>query len=472
MQREVDLHASGPHDERAGKCPFVRNFTGARLERDHAFARATAIASRWLPVDERAPTSLCAASSGRDAGQRTDHGDSASRDLRAPADRGGDGASGDDRDRPWVTPSTTAQTDTHWTRILHYDVLASESDSATQAADAATQRAPERSPRDFATGHGGEDGASRRRGERVTLFAADGYRIVATRFAAMAPARAHLVVAGGIGVPQRYYSRFAEFAASVGYSTMTLDYRGVGLSAPASLKDFRMEYLDWGRLDLAAAVDAMSGGGVPLFVVGHSFGGHGFGLLPNCDRVSAFYTFGTGAGWHGWMPLAERFKVLFMWNVMGPLLTRWKGYLSWSVLGMGEDLPLDFYRRWKHWCRYPNYFFGDPAMRHLAREFDRVRAPLMAANSIDDRWAPPQSRDAFMAGYRNAARQHLDIDPAQFGLRAIGHMGYFRPEAMPLWKSALAWFDAHRNGESSVAYSDVPCSPRPRGVASTPLASG
>jgi predicted alpha/beta hydrolase len=83
-------------------------------------------------------------------------------------------------------------------------------------------------------------------------------------------------------------------------------------------------------------------------------------------------------------------------------------------------------------------------MRHVVRRFHQILAPLMAANSIDDCWSPPRSRDAFMAGYRNAARHTLDIDPTDIGLRAIGHMGYFRPEAQPLWESALAWLDTRR----------------------------
>jgi predicted alpha/beta hydrolase len=302
---------------------------------------------------------------------------------------------------------------------------------------------------------------SRRDARRLTLAAADGYPITAIRYAAAGPTRAHVIVAGAIGVPQRFYRRFAEFAASRGFSTLTLDYRGVGLSAPASLKGFRMNYFDWGRLDLAAAVAAMSRPDAPLYLVGHSFGGHAFGVLPNHERVSGFYTFGTGADWHGWMPPLERIRVLALWHVLGPLLVRWKGYLSWSRLGMGEDLPLDIYHRWKRWCRYPNYFFGDPAVRYVVRSFDRIRAPLMAANAIDDRWAPPKSRDAFIAGYRNAARQTLDIDPSRIGLRAIGHMGYFKPGAAPLWESALAWLESRRGARSAAApASAVKCLPR------------
>jgi predicted alpha/beta hydrolase len=310
--------------------------------------------------------------------------------------------------------------ETHWTRSLYYDFFNPDTS--------------ERLPREP---------------ERVALAAADGYPLTGTCYAATGPTRAHLVVAGAVGVPQRFYRRFAEFAASVGYSTMTLDYRGVGLSAPSTLDGFRMDYFDWGRLDLAAAVAAMASRRVPLYLIGHSFGGHMFGVLPNQEEVSAFYTFGTGAGWHGWMEPLERIRVLAMWHLLGPLLTKWKGYLSWSLLGMGEDVPLDFYHRWKHWCRYPNYFFGDPSMRHLVRSFDQVRAPMMAANSIDDRWAPPKSRDAFMAGYRNAARQALDIDPSRMGLRAIGHMGYFKPHAIPLWESALAWLETLRSGPNT-----------------------
>jgi Serine aminopeptidase, S33 len=121
---------------------------------------------------------------------------------------------------------------------------------------------------------------SRREAERVALSAADGYPITGMRYANAGPTRAHLIVAGATGVPQRFYRRFAEFAAAAGYSTMTLDYRGVGLSAPTTLKGFRMDYFDWGRLDLAAAVDAMSSPDVPLYIVAHSYGGHAFSVLP------------------------------------------------------------------------------------------------------------------------------------------------------------------------------------------------
>jgi predicted alpha/beta hydrolase len=277
--------------------------------------------------------------------------------------------------------------------------------------------------------------------QTVTLTAADGYALQALRYPAQGISKGHLIVAGATGVPQGFYRRFAEHASARGFDVLTMDYRGIGKSKPATLKGFRMNYLDWATLDLAAAVDAITDTTLPLFMVGHSFGGHAFGLLPNHARVAGFYTFGTGAGWHGWMPPLERIRVLFMWRVLGPLITRWKGYLAWSRLGMGEDLPLNVYRQWRQWCRFPRYFFDDPGMQHVQPQFDSVRTPMVALNALDDLWAPPSSRDAFMQGYRNAGWKGVDLDPRQLGPEGIGHMGYFRPAAQPLWQTTLDWFE-------------------------------
>ncbi len=274
----------------------------------------------------------------------------------------------------------------------------------------------------------------------ITLHAADGYQLVATLYAATAP-RAQLIVAGATGVPQGFYRRFAEHARTRGFTVLTLDYRGIGQSRPSSLRGFAMHYLDWARLDLAAAVDYLSGSDLPLYMVGHSFGGHAFGLLPNHQRVARFFTFATGAGWHGWMPPLERLRVQLMWRLVLPLLTRWKGYSPWKMLGLGEDLPQGVFWQWRQWCRYPRYFFDDPAMAGIDAPYAQVTTPMVAANALDDLWALPCSRDAFVQAYCNAPLQRVDIDPRPLGGR-IGHMGYFRPQASPLWDMVLDWFCA------------------------------
>lgn len=47
-----------------------------------------------------------------------------------------------------------------------------------------------------------------------------------------------------------------------------------------------MDLLDWGKRDLAAAINFMSRDDVPAFVIGHSYDGHALGLLSNHSTVS------------------------------------------------------------------------------------------------------------------------------------------------------------------------------------------
>ena len=270
------------------------------------------------------------------------------------------------------------------------------------------------------------------------VTAADGYRLGVRRYSAPDP-RARIVMAGATGVPQGFYRRFATHAANAGFDVVTFDYRGIGDSAPATLRGFRMDYRDWGRLDLAAIVEDTADDHLSTHLVAHSFGGQALGLLPDPSLLQSMHTFGTGTGWSGYMPRLERIRVRLLWDLAGPVITRSAGYLAWSRLGLGEDLPLDVYQQWKRWCRYPHHFFEDPDISsEMIALFERVDVPIVAINSTDDRWIPPGSRDAFMSFYVNAKVTTRDLRPSALGVSSLGHMGYFREEAKPLWNDVLA----------------------------------
>jgi predicted alpha/beta hydrolase len=276
---------------------------------------------------------------------------------------------------------------------------------------------------------------------RFTVHALDGYPLATRRWSVPDP-RAVLVVAGATGVPQGFYRAFAERAAVRGYDVVTFDYRGIGESAPATLRGFRMDYRDWGRLDLAGVLEDTADDDLPIHLVSHSYGGQALGLLPDPSMVRSMHAYGSGSGWHGWMPKAERGRVAFLWNVLGPLVVRTYGYLAWSRFGMGEDLPVDVYHQWKHWCRFPAYWFDDPEVAEEMRDlYARIEVPITAVNSVDDPWITPAARDAFFTGYSRAPLTPRDLHPADIGRSSIGHMGYFRRGSERLWDELLGTLD-------------------------------
>jgi predicted alpha/beta hydrolase len=275
----------------------------------------------------------------------------------------------------------------------------------------------------------------------LSLTTADGCALAASHFAA--PGDQFIVMAAATAVPRWFYTRFAEFAQSRGIHVITTDYRGIGESRRMPLKGFEMEYADWSRYDLAAAVDYAAQRG-KVWLVGHSLGGHAIGQLPRPNILQAAYLCGAGAGWHGWMPRPERYRAWLMWNLVGPITTRLYGYHPMSKFGMGEDLPMGVYRDWKRWCAHPHYFFDDPLAQAITDKFADVHIPIAASVSTDDLWAPPASRDAFFKGYRNAPVVPIDHTPQSLGVAQVGHMGYFRSQVgAKLWPQILQWLGQH-----------------------------
>jgi predicted alpha/beta hydrolase len=279
--------------------------------------------------------------------------------------------------------------------------------------------------------------------DTTVLTSTDQTPLGAMRYQPTRPNGDVILVAGATAVPQGFYRRFAEFAADRGNTVCTFDYRGVGLSAPKSLRGYHADYLDWGQKDLQAAINWASAERAEtgrLYMVGHSFAGHGFGMVTNHQQVHAAAIFGTGAGYAGYMPVPERYRVWLLWHVLGPILTRIYGCLPFKLLGMGENLPMGVYRQWRHWCSMPHYFFDDPKAQAITAGFADVRTPMLLVNAVDDLWAPPISRDAFVKGYPRVSKNCWNVQANETDLQSIGHMGYFRPGAAALWRKTLDWF--------------------------------
>jgi predicted alpha/beta hydrolase len=291
----------------------------------------------------------------------------------------------------------------------------------------------------------------------ITLTADDGYRLAATIF----PTHGSdwIVVGSATAVPRRFYRRFARYAQARGVNVITTDYRGIGGSRPpGGLRGFMPDYVDWSRQDLAAAVAYASDRG-PSYLVGHSLAGHAIGLLPDPYRLRAAWVAAGGAGWHGYMPSREQRKVWLLWNVIGPVATRLLGYQPMKAFGIGEDIPVSVYRRWKQWCRFPHYFFDDPdpVSRDLVAGFAGVGIPIAAVNATDDWWALPASRDAFFKGYTGATVEAVTVTPAELGVREVGHMGYFREHVgRALWPRTMDWLQMHGLRTTPVTASTMP----------------
>lgn len=274
--------------------------------------------------------------------------------------------------------------------------------------------------------------------ETVAFEASDGFPLKGRLFSGSGDGPV-VLVASATAVPQGYYVKFASFlVCDFGFgASLTFDYRGMGTSAAPPGWKARLNYRDWGLLDLPAAVGFLDRvfPRHPMVGIGHSYGGQGFGISGTSERFARFCLVASQLAY--WRLMDEPYKIFFSMNAVGVPLSLVLGKVPGWV-GIGEEMPGSVYRDWARWCRSRNYMFDDRSVDARVR-YRTVATPLLLVGLEDDPWATRRASAALLERYENAPRRERWFSPQEAGGR-IGHIGFFRSRFRErLWPEVAGW---------------------------------
>jgi predicted alpha/beta hydrolase len=289
-------------------------------------------------------------------------------------------------------------------------------------------------------------------GRPIAFSAEDGEALQGVLYESGSTPAGSVLVAGGLGIPQRFYAPFASWLATRGCRVLTFDPRGVGASRRTehrkSLRGLDADMLTWARQDFAAAVKILgdSAGDRRIALVGHSLGMHHAAMTDAATqgRISVAVSVAAGSGyWRDWATPSRR-KACWMLYLASPLLTPLFGYFPGKALRMVGDLPGPAMRQWTAWCRHPEFAWGAEPDRVLA-SLKTAAFHIEAYSFTDDEAMTQNCTHKLLAALPNAASALHVLAPGDVGMRAIGHVGAFRREAATaLWPRFAASLGAAR----------------------------
>jgi predicted alpha/beta hydrolase len=253
--------------------------------------------------------------------------------------------------------------------------------------------------------------------------------------------RAAIIVPCAMGVAQNFYARFAEWLASQGYLVATFDYRGIGLSAPKSLRGYRVSIFDWATQDCAAVIEFVKQRlpSAPLYWIGHSLGGQLLGLIPNRDRIDRVMTVATGSGYWRENAWKTRRFVWWLWYVAAPLAVSIAGYFPGKRLRKVGDLPAGVMSQWRRWCLSREYVVSAEG-EQVRAAYASVRTPMLSLSFTDDEMMSARGIRSLHGLYTGAPIEYRRIAPSDIGAPHIGHFGFFRPQfERTLWPLVPQW---------------------------------
>ncbi len=253
--------------------------------------------------------------------------------------------------------------------------------------------------------------------------------------------RAIAVLNGAVGVPQRFYQAFASWlAAEQGIACLTYDYNDFGASSgDRPMARSRATLTDWGLLDQPAAMAKARATvpDVPVWIIGHSFGGAMLAFNGQAAGAARVITLGAGLVHLSDHPWPYRAVAAAFWYGHAPVLTRAFGYLPGRLTGFGADLPAGVYWQWRRWCTQRAFSMVDVG-RHLPMpDAGALRAPMKVIAVADDALVPPQAVWRLMAMAPEAIKTQRVLRPADFGLANIGHLGALARQNSMVWPAIM-----------------------------------
>lgn len=281
--------------------------------------------------------------------------------------------------------------------------------------------------------------------KRVQFPARDGYMLDASLVIADGHVKGCVQINSATGARKEIYSHFAKHLAANGYHTLIFDYRGIGGSRPASLRGFNALTQEWGRYDMAGALDWLQTQYPSLrkFVVGHSAGGQQLGLMDNHKLISAAFLVSCSTGYWNWLASPYKYFTLGVWYVLAPVFVNTIGYLPASWFRLGEDLPKGIAWEWRSWCLREDYFgsfLGKSISQHF---FHEVAFPIHFIFPEDDNIATDRTVSSLQQFYKASPTTVEKLLLNEVNLKRIGHFGFFsRASKEKLWDKTLKYFES------------------------------
>ncbi|REL30863.1 alpha/beta hydrolase family protein [Thalassotalea euphylliae] len=278
-----------------------------------------------------------------------------------------------------------------------------------------------------------------------TIVCSDHITLAATLFRPSNELKGAVLIGPATGIKRQFYASFASYLCDNGYGVLTFENLGIGESNQGLLTDNTVTLQSWGEKDLTAAFEHLKAQfpDAKYHLVGHSAGGQLIGLMPNAHQLSSVFNFACSSGCLANMSLINKFKAHFFMNFFIPLNNLLFGHTKSQLVGMGEPLPKQVARQWRHWCNGSGYVkmaFGRTVHQHW---YDELAMPSMWVNAVDDYIAINENVADMISVFSQMPAQTLTLDPKDHDLSEIGHMKFFSRQSQKLWPLATDWLSKH-----------------------------
>jgi len=267
----------------------------------------------------------------------------------------------------------------------------------------------------------------------------DGFLLQALLFEPKTPNSKLVLINSATGVPQQLYSSFAEYLCDNGYSVVTYDYRGIGLSKPRHLRGFEASMKTWGTVDYKAITDFIMKRypKEKKYCLGHSVGALILGMNEQSLDFDGFVFVATQNAFIGNLDTTIQVKGYLGFGIVQPLLTFILGYFPAQYFGLGKALPAGCANDWRKLILHRKSING--LLEKTVNYAKELKQKTFVFQMEDDPWVTSKGVHRLLnETYPNLDAEIQNISISESPEGRIGHVNFFRSYNASLWKRVLS----------------------------------
>lgn len=247
-----------------------------------------------------------------------------------------------------------------------------------------------------------------------------------------------LLINSATGVKQQVYFSFANYFSEKGFTVITYDYSGIGLSKPKNMKGYQSSMRVWGSKDYKAITQYIKRNFPEYrkYCLGHSVGALILGMNEDSAMFEKFIFVGTQNAFVGHLRLKTKIEAYLGFGIVQPLTTSLLGYFPAHWFGLGESLPKNCAYDWR------TLILNRKSTNRLLEKIDdyskELRQHVFVIRAEDDVWLTEKGVLSLLnTTYPNLKPTYRLVKTSESDKKEIGHINFFRSYNSKLWDIIL-----------------------------------
>ncbi|MCU7615126.1 alpha/beta fold hydrolase [Chryseobacterium sp. GMJ5] len=247
-----------------------------------------------------------------------------------------------------------------------------------------------------------------------------------------------ILINSATGVKQYIYYSFAQFFTEKGFTVITYDYRGIGLSEPENIKKSKASMKIWGTEDYHCLTNYITQNfpNDKKYCLGHSVGALLLGMSRGSIIFDAFVFVGTQNAFIGNLKWRTKVEAFFGFGIVQPFVTELLGYFPAQWFGLGESLPKNCAYDWR--TLILNRKSTNRLLEQTADCSKELSQKVLVIRAEDDAWLTEKGVMSLLNDtYPNVTPSYRFIRTSESEKGKIGHINFFRSYNKKLWNIIL-----------------------------------